>query len=208
MDARAGFAAGGFAVGAAVVAVACAVTLSNSTALVDVPGAAAGVDVVRVTPSAVGVTPTPRTTAPAVAAPEISAPAPTAEIVPAPEPRDVAEPAPVAPPAEQPSTEQPAEAAAPAAPAPPVEPDLTRREIEEQAVQSGSFDRLRAWAIANGWSSGRIDRWIDFIEAKRLEQAMSDLTTDRLKTPAHAGDESGRSSGSKRAQSPQPPRGD
>ena len=190
MDARTGFATGGFIVGATVVAVACAATLSNNAALADVPGKAAGLDVVRVSPSAAVATPTPRATASSepVAAPEISAPAApvAAEVVPAPEPEDVPAPAPVAvePPAVAPSTP----AAAP----------VSKEEIQEEALRTGSWERLRAWANTHGWSSQRVEHWIARLQANNTQ------------TPANAGNGTGRdySFGSKRNQSPQPPQGD
>jgi hypothetical protein len=214
MDARTGFAAGGFIVGATAVAVACVVTLTNSTALADVPGRSAGLDVVRVSPSGAQVSPTPRASGPAASAPDISAPAPSpsAELVPAPEPRDVsAPPASTSAPAAPAAPKAPAVPAAPA-PAAPVQPDylgLSKSEIQDEALRTGSWDRLRAWAAADGWSQERIEHWISVLQGKTSVNKDSARQTYLTQTPADAGTETGRSpSGSKRAQSPQPPRGD
>lgn len=200
MDARTGYAAGGFAVGAAVVAVACAVTLSNTAALADTPGAKVGVEVVHVAAPSQSGTPTPHASAPVVVDPGIAAPPATAEVVPAPEPRDVV----VAAPAPTAAASSPA--------APPAEAIVTspsRQEIESEALQTGSFDRLRAWAAANGWPQQRVDRWIENLQA-RLVKADDAVRTHigSQKTSDMSEHESGHSSGSKRAQSPQPPRGD
>ncbi|WP_243073534.1 hypothetical protein [Microbacterium sp. SS28] len=194
MDGRAGFAAGGFIVGAAVVAVACAVTLSNSAALADVPGAAVGIDAVHVTPRYAAATPTPQASTPAVIAPEIPGPTASAEVVQAPEPRVITPPAASAP------VTQPA----PAPPAVTDDSSLSQREIEQDAVRTRSWDRLRAWALANGWATPRVDRWIARLEDQTTRERGSILP----RTPADAGDDAGRWSGSKRAQSPQPPHGD
>lgn len=211
MDARTGFAAGGFIVGATAVAVACAVTLTNSAALADAPGRSAGLDVVRISPSSAQVSPTPRASAPPVSTPEISAPAPSpsAELVPAPEPHDVS-----APPASGSAPAAPAMPAVPAAPAPgaPAQPDylgLSKSEIQDEALRTGSWDRLRAWAAAHGWSQERIEHWISVLQGKTSANKDSVRQTYVTQTPANAGTETGRSSsGSKKAQSPQPPRGD
>jgi len=203
VDARTGFAVGGFIVGATAVAVACAATLSNSAALADVPGASAGVGVVRVSP-APAATPTPRDSAPALSAPDLSAPAPSgsAEVVPAPEPRDVSSPAPPRPADPQ---------AAPEAPAP-AQPDyfsLTKDQIQDEAVSTGSWDLLRVWAVARGWSTKRIDHWIGLLQGKTTADKESSIESYRTKTPANAGTESGRHwSGVKKTQSPEPPHGD
>jgi len=209
MDARTGFAAGGFIVGATFVAVACAVTLSNSAALADAPGVAAGLATIRVSPSSAGTTATPRASAPAVTTPENSAPAPSAaaEVVPAPEPRDVsaAVEAPAVPAAEAP--------AAPVAPAP-AAPDyltLSKDQIQDEAVRSGSWDQLRAWAVAQGWTEQRIGHWIEMLQGNALSDAGRGSLADSAhnKTPANAGHESGRYwSGVNKTQSPKPPRGD
>jgi hypothetical protein len=211
MDARTGFAAGGFIVAAAAVAVACAVTLTNSTALADVPGMSAGVDVVRVSPSGKQASATPRASAPAVPVPETSAPlpSPSAEVVPAPEPEDVS-----APPASPSAAAPPATPAVPTAPVPaaPAQPDylgLSKSEIQDEALRTGSWDRLRAWATANGWSQERIEHWIATLEGKTSVNKDAVRQTYLTQAPAEAGTETGRSpSGSKRAQSPEPPRGD
>lgn len=195
MDGRTGFALGGFVVGAAVVAVASAVTLSSGVALADTPGTAVGVDVVRVSPRTGTATPAPTASTQTVA-PEISSPAPTAEVVPAPAPLDVAA---------APAQDRPA--AQPSAPVA-VDQEASRRAVEDEALRTGSWDRLRAWAAAHGWSADRVDQWIRGIEARISRDQVTQQSPDRLKTPAHAGDEAGKSSGSKRAQSPQPPRGD
>jgi hypothetical protein len=157
MDARTGFAAGGFIVGATVVAVACAVTLSSSAALADVPGTLAGLGTVRISPSGAHATPSPRASAPVAVAPEISAPATSepAEVVPAPEPHDVS------------AAVESQAASAPAAPA----------------------------AVAPDYPAGR--------------GSNSNARSHPPQTPAHAGNESGRSSSDvKKTQSPKPPRGD
>lgn len=205
MDARTGFAAGGFIVGATFVAVACAVTLSNSAALADAPGVAAGLATIRVSPSSAGTTPTPRASAPGAGAAENSVPAPStsAEVVPAPEPRDVS--APAAPAAEVPG--------APVAPAP-AAPDylgFSKEQIQDEAVRSGSWDRLRAWAVAQGWAEQRIEHWIEMLQGKAVAGSGTEslIGSAQNKTPANAGHESGRYwSGVNKTQSPKPPRGD
>ena len=206
MDGRTGFAAGGFIVGATAVAVACAVTLSNSAALADAPGIAAGLDVVRVSPSGATVAATPHASTAAVAAPEISAPPPSAEVVPAPEPRDVSVPAPA------PLGVAPA-AVAPPAPVQAQAPfdglGLSEDEIQAEALRTGSWARLRAWAIAHGWPQARIEQWIAGLQPKAPVNKESTYVANLTQTPANAGTESGLSSSdSKRTQSPRPPRGD
>ena len=198
MDGRAVFAFGGFLVGATVVAVASAVTLSSSVALADAPGTAVGVDVVRVTPRTPSATPAARV-ATQTLAPEIPPTVPTAEVVPAPAPLDVAAHAPAAG----------AGGSVPSSASAVVDQHASKREVEEEALRTGSWDRLRGWAAANGWSADRVDQWISVLEARiSRQQPTEKQSTERTKTLANASDETGESSGSKRAQSPQPPRGD
>ena len=84
MDARARFAAGGFFVGAAVVAVLSAVAMSNAAAIAEVPGASTGLPAIRVAGSAVSPLVLAAATQPAAIV--LPVPVPTTETVPAPEP--------------------------------------------------------------------------------------------------------------------------
>lgn len=190
MDGRAGFAVGGFIAGAAAVAVACAVTMSNSAALADVPGAALGVGAVHLTPSS---TPTTAPTPIVKIAPAIPAPAPSAEVVPAPEPQDVAAP--------------------PAAPATQAPDEPTEDDVASDALKSGSWDRLREWAAERGWSEEEISSWVEHLKERIAQNDGSGFGTNRTQTPArNAGSPSDTDNSSwtgwKRDQSPQPPRGD
>lgn len=171
MDGRAAFAAGGFLTGAAAVAVACAVTLSNASALADVPGAAADVDVVRV------VRASPAASAPAPLAPlasDVAAPVappvgPTAEVVPAPEPEDVA------------AAQSPAQQVSPAQrPASPPAIGLSEQQVVDDAMRTGSWDRLQSWGEQRGWTQERIDRWIAQLQQRFLKDQSQDAQDENL----------------------------
>lgn len=159
MDARTGLVVGGMTAVAASVAVVCAVAMTNTAALKDSPATTVASSRILVpasssTPSA---TPTPTLTqAPAV--PD------EAEVVEAPAPTEVEPPASTAD--NPPRTPPPAAQPQAGAPAGDVESAI------EAARVAGTWDSLRAWAAANGWSDGRIDSLI-----KRLERAAE---ADRL----------------------------
>ena len=160
LDGRAAFAAGGFLTGAAAVAVACAVTLSNASALADVPGAAADVDVVRViraSPAASASAPPVPTVSPG-AAPVTTPVGPTAEIVPAPEPEDVA------------AAQSPGQQVSPAQrSASPPEIGLSEQQVVDDAMRTGAWDRLQSWGEQRGWTQEKIDRWIAQLQQRFLK---------------------------------------
>ena len=177
MDGRAAFAAGGFLAGAAAVAVACAVTLSNASALADVPGAAADVDVVRVTRA------TPAVAAPAPSAvaapvlpvtPIVPAPGATAEIVPAPEPEDIA------------ALQRPAEQVAPPPqrPAAPPAVELSEQQVVGDALRTGSWESLRTWGEQRGWTQEKIDRWIAQLQQRFLSDHQGENADDAAQRSA------------------------
>src|SRR6478752_6481665 len=159
LDGRAAFAAGGFLTGAAAVAVACAVTLSNASALADVPGAVADVDVVRViraSPAASASVPPVPAVSPG-AAPVTTPVGPTAEIVPAPEPEDVAA-------AQNPGHQ----VSPPQRPAPPPAIGLSEQQVVDDAMRTGAWDRLQSWGEQRGWTQEKIDRWIAQLQQRFL----------------------------------------
>lgn len=175
MESRTRLAISGMATVAASVAVICVVALTNSQALTDSAGAPIGAAPVVVPASgapaagdageaAPAVTPTP-TTQPSPSAeprePAATDPVPPqtspAEIVPAQEAQDVTPTRPASP------SSRPAEPAAPS----------TEEEAIAEAVASGSWERVRAWAEGKGWPVDRIDAFI-----ARLEREMSERLQD------------------------------
>lgn len=159
MDARARLVIGGMTTVAASVAVVCTVALTNSVALAESPGssiASARVLVPAASPAADSASPDPvvAESAPQAAAqPEVvEAPAPIVvegtESVGADDSAAVADPpAPPAPPA--PETPASADAAV------------------EASVKAGTWDAVRSWALAHGWSQERIAEWITRLEQER-----------------------------------------
>lgn len=161
MDARTGLVIGGMTAVAASVAVVTAVALANTAALADSPGTTVASERV-VVPAAASPSATPQ-----------SMPAATSDsLVPSAEPEVVQAPAPVeVVPSEStgargytaPSTP---EVVAPIAPEASADVDAAIA----AAQAAGSWDSLRSWAAAQGWSSGRLDALIARLERETAGQ--------------------------------------
>jgi hypothetical protein len=165
VDGRTGLVVGGLTAVAASVAVVTAVALTNATALQDSPGSTVTAGRVLV-PAASPATTTPLAPAPA-AAPQPHATAPPAEIAEAPAPVVVDTPPTMTRPPVAPAT------APDAAPQAPVQ-DLDT--VIAAAEAAGSWDEVRAWAHAQGWSSGRIEALV-----ARLDR---DKAAEKAEAPA------------------------
>ncbi len=135
--------AGGAMTALATIAVGGFVVVSSATALDDSPGRALAIAPIDL--------PARTATAPAPAAVAVPSPAATAQTVPAPAPQDVASPR-SAPPAQAPAAEP---AAQPPAPAP-------SRATEVAAA----LQRVREWAVSQGWDTARIDAFLADLEAR------------------------------------------
>lgn len=168
VESRTRLAIGGITAVAVSVAVICAVALTNSVALSDAEGSSIDADGVVVPSSGIaasGDTPAtpglvevdePRTDEVDVDRPDTETGA-EAEVVPAPAPEIVASAAPRTPP--------PGELPASGVVAP--SDDVAIAEAEA----SGSWSSLREWAARRGWSTERIDEWIEKLEKARAAQA-------------------------------------
>lgn len=168
MDGRTGLVVGGLTAVAASVAVVTAVAFTNTAALQDSPGAAVTTGRVLVpaaSPSTTTPTPASRPTA-------VDAPTPAPDVI-APDaiapPAGVAEaPAPVivrradAPPAAGPLD-------AGTAPDVPAAADQLESVIATAAA-AGSWDAVRAWASAHGWSAGRIEALVARLDRERAAE--------------------------------------
>jgi len=161
VEARTGLVIGGITAVAASVAVVTAVAFSNTAALADSRGTSIASEHV-VVPSAASPSATPRAT-PTVT-PEALTPSAQAEVVEAPAPVVVDPPAPASPPPPSVPATTP-EVAQPAAPAPPT--DLESAIAAAKA--SGTWDAIRNWASAHGWSTGRIDALLARLERERAQ---------------------------------------
>jgi len=161
VDARTGLVIGGMTAVAASVAVVCAVAMTNTAALKDTPAttvAAARILVPAASSPSATPSPSPVEPAPVVTPNE-------AEVVEAPDPTEVVPSVPGD------STPPPAAAAAP--PAPAAEKSVGDVDAAIEAARAtGTWDSLRAWAAARGWSTGRIDALI--------ERLVREATADRL----------------------------
>lgn len=158
MDGRTGLVIGGLTAVAASVAVVTAVALTNTAALQDSPGATVSAGRILV-PAASPPTTTPLASAPTpvvVSGAEPEAIAPQAEIAEAPAPVVVDLP-PVR--AEAGPVET---VTAPDAAAPGVSSDLET--VIAAAKASGSWDAVRAWAGAHGWSAGRTEALVSRLD--------------------------------------------
>jgi hypothetical protein len=161
VDARTGLVIGGMTAVAASVAVVTAVALANTAALADSEGTSvASKRVVVPAPASPSATPrpTPAATSDALipsAQPEVvQAPAPV-EVAPSESTGGRGYTAPAAP-----------EVVAPAAPD--ASGDVDAAIAAAQAA--GSWDSLRSWAAAQGWSSGRLDALIARLERENADQ--------------------------------------
>ena len=199
VESRTRLAIGGMATVAASVAVVCVVAMTSNAAMADVTGAPTGSRPV-VLPSA----PVPSVPAPSASAvpPAAQAPAPVEpETVPAPEPYDV-----TAPPSSSVAADDPSAA--------------TEEQLLAEALATGTWDGVRAWAVERGWDSARVDAWIAKLQVRLAERGdlpggltlpdSSPSARTGSQSPALAGAASGRdlsgsSLGSKREQSRVPP---
>ena len=162
MDGRTGLVIGGLTAVAASVAVVTAVALTNTAALQDSPGATVTAGRILVPAAASPATATPPAPLPTpdtapTAAPDATAP-PRAEIVEAPAPVvvDRADAGPAA-------TVTIPDAAAPA-------PADDLESVIAAGKASGSWDAVRAWATAQGWSAGRIDALVGRLEREQAAE--------------------------------------
>lgn len=166
MDARTGLVIGGMTAVAASVAVVCAVAMTNTAALKDSPATTVAASRILVpAASSPSATPTPT--------PEVPTPAVTptqAEVVEAPDPTEVEPSVPSA--AAPPQTSTVAAPPAPDAGKTPADVDAAI----EAARATGTWDSLRAWAAAHGWTTGRIDALV--------ERLMREAARDRLSSNA------------------------
>lgn len=162
VDSRTGLVIGGLSAVAASVAVVCAVAMTNTAALKDSPATTvAAARILVPTSSTPTATPTPTLTETPVipdAAEVVEAPAPT-EVEPS--ASSAHNPPRTPPPAQEPQA---------ATPGGDVDSAI------EAARAAGTWDSLRAWAAASGWSNGRIESLI-----RRLERAAE---AERLKDGA------------------------
>ncbi|MGW9588243.1 hypothetical protein [Microbacterium sp. NPDC055455] len=162
MDGRTGLVIGGLTAVAASVAVVTAVALTNTAALQDSPGATVTAGRILVPAAASPTTATPQAPRPTpdtapTAAPDATAPS-RAEIVEAPAPvvvdRADADPA---------ATVSIPDAAVPA-------PADDLESVVAAGKTSGSWDAVRAWATAQGWSAGRIDALVARLEREQTAE--------------------------------------
>jgi len=164
VEARTGLVMGGITAVAASVAVVTAVAFANTAALADSPGTNVETEHV-VVPAAAAPSATP------TAASDAQPPQAEAEVAEA--------PAPEVAPTESTGSQTPGTSVAPVAPAPPV-PEVARPaapavpgDIEAAiaaAKEAGSWEAVRAWAIAHGWSSERIDALVSHLQ-RELEES-------------------------------------
>ena len=180
VQARTGLVIGGVTAVAASIAVVTAVALTNTLALTDSRGTSLASERV-VVPSATVPSASPRAT-PTVTSEAL--PPADVEVVEAPAPLVVdnssgsqearTPPTPAAPPAAQPAPDT----AAPATPAE-IEPAIAA------AKAAGSWDGLRTWALAHGWTAARIDALVARLDREMAAQAPgADGTTEVGEAPA------------------------
>ena|GEM_PF-1716208 len=164
MEARTGLVIGGMTAVAASIAVVTAVALANTAALADSPGASIASAHV-VVPAAATPTATPQPTPVPTTTPDALAPSAEPEVVEAPAPVVVAPP-------ESTTSQTPAapatgpQVAEPAAPA--VAGDIDSAIAAAKAA--GTWEALRSWATAHGWSSGRIDALVARLQREIADQ--------------------------------------
>lgn len=165
VDGRTGLVVGGVSAVAASVAVICAVALTTSAALADSSGsdmAAARVLVPAAAMNDGSGTGTDGVSASTSRPETVQAPDPY--VVDAQRPSDPTPPAPANPAPAPPAPPAPAPAA-PQTPSAPQAP-ATREEAEAASVAAGSWDAVRAWASARGWSPERVEEWIARLEER------------------------------------------
>ncbi|MEV5068530.1 hypothetical protein MRBLMI12_000072 [Microbacterium sp. LMI12-1-1.1] len=155
MEARTGLVIGGVTAVAASIAVVTAVALANTMALADSPGTSLASERVIV-PSASS----PSPSASAAVTPEAPVPPVNAEVVEAPAPQVVDQP--LASDGSRATTNAPI-AAEPAAPA-----DIET--VIAAAKAAGSWEELRSWANAQGWTTARIDALVSRLERETAEK--------------------------------------
>jgi hypothetical protein len=156
VEARTGLVIGGVTAVAASIAVVTAVALANTMALADSPGTSLASEHV-VVPSASSPSASPSAT-PAVT-PAVPVPPADAEVVEAPAPLVVDQP-PATGGSRTPPTPNTRDAPEPAAPAD-IEPVIAA------AKAAGSWEELRSWAAAHGWTTARIDALVSRLERER-----------------------------------------
>ncbi len=170
MDARTGLVIGGLAAVTASVAVVTAVAFANTMALADSPGATVASGHILVPAAAAPETVVDETPA-STDQPETTSPG--AEVVQAPDPLVVAPPAAA-------TGETPREQVVDTVPSTggantPAAPEKSLDQVIAEAKASGSWDPIRNWAAANGWSHGRLDALIARLERERAaEKAAED----------------------------------
>ena len=162
MEARTGLVIGGVTAVAASIAVVTAVALTNTMALTDSRGTSLASESV-VVPSTTSPSASPRAT-----------PTATLEAVPPADAEVVEAPAPlvVDPPFASDAPRIPATPAIPVNP-PDASGSATTADIESviaAAKASGSWDELRAWTQAQGWTTARIDALVSRLERERAEK--------------------------------------
>lgn len=201
VEARTGLVIGGMTAVAASVAVVTVVAFANTAALADSAGTSLASTHVTV-PAAAAPTATPRATA-------------TPQPVPSVEPEVVAAPAPVVVAPPDSSAERspavsapPAQVESPQTPAVPAAPDDFGSAIAA-AKAAGTWDALRRWAAANGWSGERLEALIDRLERERSDDSgdhdgnagsswrekQSSQRSHGSQRPAHAGSNVGSGNG-------------
>ena len=154
MEARTGLVIGGVTAVAASIAVVTAVALANTMALADSPGTSLASEHV-VVPSGTAPSASPSAT-PAVT-PAAPVPPADAEVVEAPAPLVVDQPPATGGSRPTPNTPDAPEPAAPAD----IEPVIAA------AKAAGSWEELRSWATAHGWTTARIDALVSRLERER-----------------------------------------
>ncbi|MFK4806320.1 hypothetical protein ACI3KX_10660 [Microbacterium sp. ZW CA_36] len=164
MEARTGLVIGGVTAVAASIAVVTAVALANTMALADSPGTSLASERVIV-PSATSPSASP--SASAAVTPEAPVPPVNAEVVEAPAPQVVDQP--LASDGSRATTNAPI-AAEPAAPA-----DIET--VIAAAKAAGSWEELRSWANAQGWTTARIDALVSRLERGAAETAERPVRT-------------------------------
>jgi hypothetical protein len=166
VEARTGLVIGGVTAVAASIAVVTAVAVANTMALKDSPGTSLASESV-VVPSTTSPSASPRATPTATLE---AAPPAAAEVVEAPAPLVVQPPFE----SDAPSTsvapaDPPASATAPDAPPPAPATDIDS--VIAAAKASGSWDELRAWTKAQGWTTARIDALVSRLERELAEKS-------------------------------------
>ncbi|MDQ7879895.1 hypothetical protein Q9R08_18025 [Microbacterium sp. QXD-8] len=163
MEARTGLVIGGVTAVAASIAVVTAVALANTMALADSPGTSLASEHV-VVPAATSPSPSPSPSATPAVTPAALVPPADAEVAEAPAPLVVAQPP--AADGSRPTANAPAapDRAQPAAPAD-IEPVIAA------AKAAGSWEELRSWAAAHGWTTARTDALVSRLERELAEKS-------------------------------------